>query len=312
MIIFSGTSNPPLAHSVASEFGLGSLGNLGINRFSDGEIFVEVKENVRNQDVVIIQSLSPPHTNDHIIELLLIVDALKRASAQSITVFIPYFGYARQDRRPRSERVPISARVVANIISNSGIDRVLTVELHADQIQGFFDIPVDNLYSTKQFAIDINAKKLDNIKIVAPDVGGVLRARSLAKQVGGAELIIIDKRRPNPNENEIMNIIGDPEGHDCIIVDDIVDTAGTMCKAVQAMYDKGARSVYAYCSHGVLSGNALDNLRNCLITELVISDTIMITDEIKQCPFIRVLSVSNLLAEALRRITMGLSIKDLS
>lgn len=310
MIIFSGTSNKPLAQDIASEFGV--LGKLRIERFSDGEIFVEVQENVRNQNVVIIQSLCPPNTNDMIIELLLIVDALKRASVSSITVFIPYFGYARQDRRPRSERVPISARVIANLISNSGIDRILTVELHADQIQGFFDIPVDNLYSTKQFSTDINSMHLQNLKIIAPDVGGVLRARSLAKQVGDAELIIIDKRRPNPNENEIMNIIGDPEGTNCIIVDDIIDTAGTMTKAVKAMYERGALTVRAYCSHGVLSGRAFQNLLESKITELVITDTIPIPEQFKECSFIRVISTAPLLAETLRRINGGFSIKDLS
>lgn len=310
MIIFSGTSNEPLAQEIASEFGI--LGKLDIRRFSDGEIFVEVQENVRNQNVVIIQSLCPPNTNDMIIELLLIVDALKRASVSSITVFIPYFGYARQDRRPRSGRVPISARVIANLISNSGIDRILTVELHADQIQGFFDIPVDNIYSTKQFALDINSKQLNNLKIVSPDVGGVLRARSLAKQVGDVELIIIDKRRPHPNENEIMNIIGDPEGMNCIIVDDIIDTAGTMSKAVKALYDRGAESVRAYCSHGVLSGRAAENLLECNITELVISDTVPIRDEFRYYSFVRVISTAPLLAETLRRINGGFSIKDLS
>jgi ribose-phosphate pyrophosphokinase len=312
MMIFSGTSNYPLAESIASEFG--TLGKMSITKFSDGEIFVEVQENVRNQDVVIIQSLCSPHTNDHIIELLLIVDALKRASVKSITAFIPYFGYARQDRRPRSARVPISARVIANLLSNSGIERILTVELHADQIQGFFDVPVDNIYSTKQFATDINSMHLSNIKIVSPDVGGVLRARSLAKQVGAgdAELIIIDKRRPNPNENEIMNIIGNPEGCNCIIVDDIIDTAGTMSKAVKAMYDGGALSVRAYCSHAVLSGRALENLMECGITELIVTDTIPLNSKFNQCSFIRVLSTSGLLAETLRRINGGFSIKDLS
>lgn len=310
MIIFSGTSNKPLAEEIASEFD--RLGKININRFSDGEIGVEIQENVRNQNIVIIQSLCPPDTNNYIIELLLMIDALKRANCASITVFIPYFGYARQDRRSRSERVPISARVIANLISNSGVHRVLTIELHADQIQGFFNVPVDNLYSTKQFATDINFKHLDNIKIVSPDVGGVLRARSLAKQVGDAELIIIDKRRPKANENEIMNIIGEPKGMNCIIVDDIIDTAGTLSKAVKALYEQGAKTVRAYCSHGILSGKSYENLIDCNITELVITDTVPIQDKYKSCSFVRVLSTAPLLSEALRRINGGFSIKDLS
>jgi ribose-phosphate pyrophosphokinase len=307
MQIFTGNSNPNLAKSVARYFG--GLNNITVGKFSDGEIYIELPENVRGQDVFIIQSTCSP-TNDHIMELMLMVDALKRASAKSISAVIPYFGYARQDRRPRSARVPISARVVANMLSQAGISRLLTIELHADQIQGFFDIPVDNIYSTRQFADDIKELDLPNLVIVSPDVGGVLRARSLAKQLGDSDLVIIDKRRPAHNVSEVMNIIGDVVGKNCIIVDDLVDTGGTLCKAVQAIMDRGAESVRAYCTHAVLSGNALKNFRSTPITELIVTDTIPLKPAMFDLP-IRQISVAELLAESIRRIEMGYSLKSL-
>lgn len=308
MQIFTGNSNPDLAKAIANYFG--GLRQITVDRFSDGEIHVEIPENVRGQDVFIIQSTCAP-TNDHLMEMMLIIDAVKRSSAKSISAVIPYFGYARQDRRSRSARVPISARVVANMLTQAGIDRLLTIELHADQIQGFFDIPVDNIYSTRQFANDIKTLLLSDLVIVSPDVGGVLRARSLAKQVGDADLVIIDKRRPEHNVSEIMNIIGEVKGKNCIIVDDLVDTGGTLCKAVQAIIDRGALSVRAYCTHAVLSGNAIENFRSTPITELVVTDTIPLKQAMFDLP-IRQISVASLLAESLRRIELGNSLKSLS
>lgn len=319
MQIFSGSSNYELSQRIATQLSrktgdLVVLGHAKIDRFSDGECSVEIMDNVRGQDVFIIQSTCAP-ANDTLMELLLMADALKRASARSISAVIPYFGYARQDRRPRSARVPISARIVADLMQVAGIERILTVELHADQIQGFFKIPVDNVYSTKHFADDINSLKLDNLVIVSPDVGGVLRARSLAKQVGDAELVIIDKRRPKANVSEVMNVIGDVSGKNCIIVDDIIDTAGTICKAVQVLFERGATSVRAYCSHPVLSGDAYILLSASEITELVVTDTIQLSwfGE-KRSPFLKIrqLSVDNLLAEVILRIDSGISIKELS
>jgi len=290
-----------------------ALGHTKVDKFSDGEASVEILENVRGQDVFIIQSTCAP-ANDTLMELLLMADALKRASARSIAAVIPYFGYARQDRRPRSARVPISARLVADLMQVAGIERILTVELHADQIQGFFKIPVDNVYSTKHFADDINSLGLPDLVIVSPDVGGVLRARSLAKQVGDADLVIIDKRRPKANESEVMNIIGDVYGKNCVIVDDIVDTGGTMIKAVDAIFEKGAKSVRAYCTHAVMSGNAIENFGNSRITELVVTDTIPfhVPIGVAMDRIHRQLSVADLLAEAILRIDSGTSIKDLS
>lgn len=308
MQIFTGNSNPQLAKMIASQFG--GLRDITVDRFSDGEVYVELPENVRGQDVFIVQSTCFP-SNDHLMELMLMVDAIKRASAKSISAVIPYFGYARQDRRPRSARVPISAKVVANMLTQAGIGRLLTMELHADQIQGFFDIPVDNIYSTRQFAEDIRSLKLPNLVIVSPDVGGVLRARSLAKQVGDCDLVIIDKRRPEPNVSEVMNIIGDVVGKNCVIVDDLVDTGGTLCKAVQAIMDRGAVSVRAYCTHAVLSGNAHKNFKTTPITELVVTDTIPIRPGMLDLP-IRQISVAELLAESIRRIELGNSLKSLS
>lgn len=318
MLLFSGNSNIQLAQDIASDISrkkndLITLSHVVVDKFSDGEISVEILDNVRGQDVFIIQSICSP-SNDNLMELVLMADALRRSSARSISAVIPYFGYARQDRRSRSARVPISAKVVADMITHAGVDRVVTVELHADQIQGFFDVPVDNVYSTKHFATDINKLSLPYLTIVSPDVGGVLRARSLAKQVGDAELVIIDKRRPRPNESEVMNVIGDVLGKNCIIIDDIIDTAGTICKAVQVLFDRGAASVRAYCSHPVLSGDAYARLAASQITELVVTDTIPLSwfGE-RRAPFLRVrqLSVADLLAEVVLRIMNGTSIKDL-
>lgn len=319
MQLFSGNSNLDLAQRITTQLSrktgdLIVLGHAKIDRFSDGECSVEIMDNVRGQDVFIIQSTCAP-ANDTLMELLLMADALKRASARSIAAVIPYFGYARQDRRPRSARVPISARIVADLMQVAGIERILTVELHADQIQGFFKIPVDNVYSTKHFADDINSLKLPDLVIVSPDVGGVLRARSLAKQVGDVDLVIIDKRRPKANETEVMNVIGDVQGKNCVIVDDIIDTAGTICKAIQVLFDRGAVSVRAYCSHPVLSGEAYSLLAASQITELVVTDTIPLGWFGQQrSPFLRIrqLSVADLLSEVILRIDSGTSIKDLS
>lgn len=317
MQLFSGSSNPQLSQRIANHLSkktgdLIVLGHAEIGRFNDGECSVEIMDNVRGQDVFIIQSICSP-ANDTLMEFLLMADALKRASARSIAAVIPYFGYARQDRRPRSARVPISARLVADLMQVAGIERILTVELHADQIQGFFKIPVDNVYSTKHFADDINSLKLENLVIVSPDVGGVLRARSLAKQVGDADLVIIDKRRPRANESEVMNIIGDVNGKNCIIVDDIIDTGGTICKAVAALLEKGADTVRAYGSHPVLSmGSIFDRLVNSGITEMVVTDTIPVQVPSQLESRLRQLSVADLLAEAILRIDSGTSIKDLS
>lgn len=319
MMIFTGNSNLPLAQQIATQLSrktgnLISLGHIKVDKFSDGEISVEIMENVRGQDVFIIQSLCFP-ANDNLMELLLITDALKRASARSISAVVPYFMCARQDRRPRSARVPISARLVADFMQTAGINRILTVELHADQIQGFFKIPVDNVYSTKHFADDINSLRLENLVIVSPDVGGTLRARSLAKQVGDADLVIIDKRRPRANESEVMNIIGNVKDKNCVIVDDIVDTGGTMIKAVDAIFEHGAKSVRAYCTHAVMSGNAPANFAKSNITELVVTDTIhskSFSTFLQETGKIRQLSVSDLVAAAILRIDSGLSIKDLS
>jgi ribose-phosphate pyrophosphokinase len=315
MQLFSGNSNIGLASEIARCLSEKTgepipLGQISVSKFSDGEIAVELLENVRGQDVFIVQSTCSP-ANDTLMELLLIVDAMKRSSARSISAIIPYFGYSRQDRRPRSARVPISARVVANMLITSGVDRLLTIELHADQIQGFFNIPVDNVYSTKHFADDINAMHLDSLVIVSPDVGGVLRARSLAKQVGDAELVIIDKRRPRANESEVMNIIGEVNGRNCVIIDDIADTGGTLCKAIDALFARGAESVRAYCTHAVLSGPAPKNFRNTRVTELVVTDTIPMHPAMSGIP-IRQISVASLLAESIRRINLGHSLKDLS
>ena len=300
MAVFSGSANPELAQTVANHLHI-PLSKSDITRFSDGEIAVEIKENVRGKDVFILQPTCAP-TNDHLMEVVLLADALRRSSAGRITAVIPYFGYARQDRRPRSARVPISARVVADILSIAGIDRVMVVDLHADQIQGFFDVPVDNLYATPVLLSDLKQKNYENIMVVSPDVGGVVRARAVAKSLGDADLAIIDKRRAKANESEVMHIIGDVLGRDCIIVDDIVDTAGTLCKAAQALKDKGAKRVVGYITHPVLSGKALDNITNSALDEIVVTDTIPLTDKAKACSKIRQVTIASMIAESLRRI----------
>ncbi|MBE9578412.1 MULTISPECIES: ribose-phosphate pyrophosphokinase [Moraxella] len=300
MAVFSGSANPELAQTVANHLHI-PLSKSDITRFSDGEIAVEIKENVRGKDVFILQPTCAP-TNDHLMEVVLLADALRRSSAGRITAVIPYFGYARQDRRPRSARVPISARVVADMLSIAGIDRVMVVDLHADQIQGFFDVPVDNLYATPVLLSDLKQKNYENIMVVSPDVGGVVRARAVAKSLGDVDLAIIDKRRAKANESEVMHIIGDVSGRDCIIVDDIVDTAGTLCKAAQALKDKGAKRVVGYITHPVLSGKALDNITNSALDEIVVTDTIPLTDEAKACSKIRQVTIASMIAESLRRI----------
>lgn len=300
LVVFSGNAHPQLSHKVVSHLHI-PLGAASVNRFSDGEIAVEINENVRGKDVFILQPTCAP-TNDNLMEILVMADALRRASAGRITAVIPYFGYARQDRRPRSARVPITAKVVADMLTSVGIDRVLTVDLHADQIQGFFDIPVDNIYGSPILLADVKKQNYDNLVIVSPDVGGVVRARAVAKQLGEIDLAIIDKRRPKANESQVMHIIGEVEGRDCVIVDDMVDTAGTLCKAAAALKQHGARRVVAYCTHPVLSGSAMDNLNNSMLDELVVTDTIPLSEAAKNCTKIRQVSLSGMLAETVRRI----------
>jgi ribose-phosphate pyrophosphokinase len=309
MMVFAGNAHSQLVQSIINYLEL-PLGKAVIGRFSDGEVMVEILQNVRGRDVFIVQPTCTP-TNENLMELLLIADALLRSSAVRITAVIPYFGYSRQDRRPRSARVPISAKVVANMIAGSGINRVLTVDLHADQIQGFFDRPVDNIYATPVILQDIQEHMSSNLMVVSPDVGGVVRARALAKRLNDSELAIIDKRRPGPNQAEIMNIIGDIEGHDCILVDDIIDTAGTLCQAAAALKQHGAASVRAYCTHPVLSGAALENIRNSDLDELVVTDTIPLQPEAQNNERIRQLSVAGLLAETMRRIHYEISVSSL-
>lgn len=309
MTVFTGNANPQLARQIVQHLGL-PLGNAMVGKFSDGEIQVEIRENVRGKDVFIIQPTCYP-TNDSIMELLVMSDALRRSSANRITAVTPYYGYSRQDRRPRSARVPISAKVIANMITSVGIDRVMTLDLHADQIQGFFDFPVDNIYSTPIVLNDILSRDFINTVVVSPDIGGVIRARAVAKRIG-AKLAIIDKRRPKANESEIMSIIGDSvEGCDCILVDDMVDTAGTLTNAAAALKERGARSVTAYCTHPVLSGKAVENLMKPGLDELVVTDSIPLKDDAKQCGKIRVLSIAGLVAESIRRIHVEESISSL-
>ena len=310
MVIFTGSANRPLADAICQELGM-PLGKALVGRFSDGEVQVEIEENVRRQEVFVIQPTSAP-TADHFMELLAIVDALKRASASSVTAVMPYFGYARQDRRPRSARVPITAKVAAKMIGAVGTDRVLTVDLHADQIQGFFEMPVDNVYASPVLLADIWRQQGSNdLIVVSPDVGGVVRARAIAKRLDDADLAIIDKRRPRPNESTVMNIIGDVQDKLCVLVDDIVDTAGTLCAAARALKDRGARRVVAYCTHPVLSGAAIENLEGSVLDELVVTDTIPLKDRATQCKRIRQLSVAELLAETIRRIAFGQSVSSL-
>ena len=300
LVVFTGNANPQLAKNVVDRLHI-PLGAAQVTCFSDREISVEINENVRGKDVFIIQSTCAP-TNDNLMELIVMADALRRASAGRITAVIPYFGYARQDRRPRSARVPITAKVVADMITSVGIDRVLTVDLHADQIQGFFDIPVDNIYGSPVLLADLQKQPFDNLMIVSPDVGGVVRARAVAKQLGEVDLAIIDKRRARANESQVMHIIGDVAGRDCVIVDDMVDTAGTLCKAATALKEHGARRVVAYCTHPVLSGAAISNILNSAMDELVVTDTIPLSAEAKASGRIRQLSLAPLLAETVRRI----------
>ncbi len=298
--LFTGNANPALAKRVADRLGE-PLGAAKVSNFSDGEINVELKDNVRGHDVFIIQpTCAPPNRN--IMELLLIADALRRASAGRITAVVPYFGYARQDRRVRSARVPISAKVVADMIAKVGVDRVLTVDLHAEQIQGFFAIPVDNAYGSPVLIEDIEKQQYDNMMVVSPDIGGVVRARALAKQLNDADLAIIDKRRPKANEAQIMNIIGKVEGRTCLLMDDMVDTAGTLCQAAKALKARGALKVVAYCTHPVLSGKAIENIDKSELDELVVTDTIPLRDEALNCERIRQLTMAPLLAEAIRRV----------
>ena len=309
MMVFTGNSNRDLAKKVSSRLYL-ELGSAKVDKFSDGEVTVELNENVRGKDVFVLQSTCEP-TNDNLMELLLIIDALRRASASRITAVVPYFGYARQDRRVRSARVPISSKVVAEMMVSVGVDRVLTVDLHAEQIQGFFTCPVDNVYGSPILNDDIVASKFKDVVVVSPDIGGVVRARAIAKQLDDADLAIIDKRRPRANESEVMNLIGDVEGRIAIMVDDMVDTAGTLCSAANALKERGATKVVAYCTHAVLSGKALDNVRNSELDELVVTDTIPLSDEAKSVKKIRQLTIADLLAESIRRVSNEESISAL-
>jgi len=310
VLIFSGNANRPLAEAVCRELGI-APGHALVSKFSDGEVQVEIEENVRRQDVFVIQPTSAP-TAEHLMELLALIDALKRASAASVTAVVPYFGYARQDRRMRSLRVPITAKLVARMFTAAGADALLTVDLHADQIQGFFDIPVDNVYASPILLADIwRVYGTDNIIVVAPDVGAVVRARAIAKRLDDADLAIIDKRRPKANVATVMNIIGDVEGKVCVMLDDIVDTAGTLCAAAAALKEQGALRVVAYCTHAVLSGAALTNIANSALDELVVTDTIPLSPEARECPRIRQLSVAEMLAETIRRIAFGESVSSM-
>lgn len=308
-MIFSGNANLPLAQKIVEHLNI-PLGKAIVGRFSDGEIMVEIMENVRGRDVFIIQPTCAP-TNDHLMELVIIADALRRASATRITAVVPYFGYARQDRRVRSARVPITAKVVADMMSSVGISRLLTVDLHADQIQGFFDMPVDNVYATSIMLDDINKKNFQNVMVVSPDVGGVVRARAIAKILNDSDLAIIDKRRLGPNKIEVMHLIGDVKGRDCLLVDDIVDTGGTLCQAAQALKEHGAATVSAYCTHPVLSGPAIKNIETSAIDEIVVTDTIPLHAAAAQCRKIRQLSISNMLAQTIRRVNEEESVSSM-
>jgi len=308
-MLFSGNANPVLAEKIAKSLSL-PLGNVNVGRFSDGEITVELLDNVRGRDVFIIQPTCAP-TNRNLMELIIMVDALRRSSANRVTAVIPYLGYSRQDRRVRSQRVPITAKVVANMLTSVGIDRVLTVDLHADQIQGFFDIPVDNVYASPLLQGDIYKQKHPDMVVVSPDVGGVVRARAIAKRLGDIDLAIIDKRRPKANVSEVMNIIGEVRDKTCILIDDLVDTAGTLCHAAGALKAEGAAKVVSYASHAVLSGAAIININNSQLDELVVTDTIPLSEEAKACEKIRQVSVSTMLAETIRRIHNEESVSSL-
>ena len=309
MMVFTGNANPELAAKVTRKLHI-PLGNADVGKFSDGEVAVEINENVRGKDVFVLQSTCAP-TNDNLMELIVMIDALKRASATRITAVVPYFGYSRQDRRVRSARVPISAKVVADMMVGVGVDRVLTVDLHAEQIQGFFTCPVDNIYGSPVLNDDIERRDYEDLIVVSPDIGGVVRARAVAKQLNEVDLAIIDKRRPQANEAQVMNIIGDVDGRTCLLVDDMVDTAGTLCKAADALKEKGAKKVVAYCTHPVLSGNAIDNVNNSQLDELVVTDTIPLNGSADACARIRQLTIADLLAEAMRRVSNEESISAL-
>jgi ribose-phosphate pyrophosphokinase len=309
LMVFSGNANPELSVEIAGYLSV-PLGKAVVGQFSDGEVMAEIQENVRGRDIFVVQPTGAP-TNDNLMELLVMIDALRWASAKRITAVIPYFGYARQDRRPRSARVPITARLVAKMIGQSGADRVLTVDLHADQIQGFFDIPVDNVYASPILLGDVWRKRYDDLMVVSPDVGGVVRARALAKRLDDADLAIIDKRRPRANEAKVMNIIGDVRDRSCVIVDDLVDTAGTLCRAAAALKEAGALRVVAYCTHAVLSGPAVDNISVSELDELVVTNTIPLRPAAKACPKIRQLSIGELLAETMRRVSNEESVSSL-
>ena len=308
-LVFTGNANPALAAEIARNLDI-SLGAADVGRFSDGEVTVELKQNVRARDIFVVQPTCAP-TNDNLMELLVMVDALKRASVERICAVIPYFGYARQDRRPRSTRVPISAKVVANMLQAVGVNSVLTMDLHADQIQGFFDIPVDNIYASPVLLADLRQKNYHDLLVVSPDVGGVVRARALAKQLG-CDLAIIDKRRPKANVSEVMHVIGDIEGRNCVIMDDMIDTAGTLVKAAEVLKERGAKKVYAYCTHPIFSGPAVDRItQGQALDEVVVTNTIPLSPAAAQCPKIRQLSVAPLFAQTIQRIAHGQSVMSL-
>ena len=309
LALFSGNANAALAHDIARHLRL-TVGHADIGRFSDGESNVEIMENVRGRDVFIVQPTCPP-TNDHLMELLMMTDACRRASAARITAVVPYFGYARQDRRPRATRAPITAKLVADMIGAAGVNRLLTIDLHAEQIQGFFGIPVDNVYGSPVLLGDVWRQRYPNLIVVSPDVGGVVRARAFAKRLDDAELAIIDKRRPRPNESKVMNIIGEVAGKTCVLIDDMVDTAGTLCLAAKALKEEGAARVVAYITHAVLSGGAVERIATSVLDELVVTDTIPLSRAAKDCGRIRQLSVASLLAETIRRMRDDDSVSSL-
>jgi ribose-phosphate pyrophosphokinase len=308
LMIFTGNANPKLAKDVADYLKL-PLGQANVSRFSDGEVMVEIQENVRGKDVFILQSTCQP-TNESLMEVLIMVDALKRASAGRITAAMPYFGYARQDRRPRSARVAITAKLVANMLGAAGVDRVMTMDLHAEQIQGFFDVPVDNIYSSPLLLGDLFTKNIQDMVVVSPDIGGVARARAFAKKLE-CDLAIIDKRRPKANVSEVMNIIGEVDGRTCVLMDDMVDTAGTLCKAAAALKERGAKRVLAYTTHAVLSGPAIERLKESVLDELVVTDTIPLSEAALKCGKIRQLSCAQLLGETIIRIAKEESVSSL-
>lgn len=309
MTVFTGNANPELAHKVADHLGI-SLGEVKAGCFSDGEAHVELMENVRGRDVFIVQPTCSP-TNDNLLELLIMSDALYRASAGRITAVIPYYGYARQDRRVRSRRVPISAKLVADMVATAHVDRVLTIDLHADQVQGYFDVPVDNIYASGILQDDVLSKGLDNLIVVSPDVGGVVRARALSKALGNVDLAIIDKRRPEANKAEVMNIIGEVSGRHCVLIDDLIDTGGTLCNAAEALKERGALSVCAYATHPVFSGKAIENIEGSMLDEVVVTDTIPLGEEGQQCKRVRQLSVAGILAKTILRINRDDSVSSL-